>query len=88
MTKVLALLVTIAALAIPAVALADTNPGGISYDTLYGVAADNAQCGTQAGSGSFAAFGNFSEFGIHDFAGGANGYQTGLNNSSVCGNRP
>jgi len=85
MTKVLALLVTVAALAIPAVASADTNPGGISYDTLYGVAADNAQCGTQAGSGSFAFFGHFGD--RQNMSGGADGYQTGLNNSAVCGNR-
>jgi hypothetical protein len=41
-----------------------------------------AQCGTGAGSGSFGAFGQ-----DYNFAGGANGYQTGLNNSAVCGNR-
>jgi hypothetical protein len=87
MRKLVMLIVVMAALVFSGIALADTNPGGVSYDTLYGVASDNAQCGTQAGSGAFAAFGNFSEFGIHDFAGGANGYETGLNNSSVCGNR-
>jgi hypothetical protein len=86
MRKLVMLVVVMAALVFSGIALA-ANPGGISYDSLYGVAADNAQCGTAAGSGAFAAFGNFSEFGIHDFAGGADGYQTGLNNSSVCGNR-
>lgn len=42
-----------------------------------------AQCGSGAGSGSFGYFGK-----DKNMAGGANGYQTGLNNSAVCGNRP
>jgi len=42
----------------------------------------NAQCGTGAASGSFGAFGH-----DNNFAGGANGHLTGLNNSAVCGNR-
>jgi hypothetical protein len=42
----------------------------------------HAQCGSGAGSGAFGAFGQ-----VHNFAGGANGYQTGLNNSAVCGSR-
>ena len=82
------------ALAVPMAAGA-ANPAGISYDTLYGVAADNAQCGTQAGSGAFAYFGNFGyahDLGINnpgsDGEPGADGRQTGLNNSAVCGNRP
>ncbi len=41
-----------------------------------------AQCGTGAGSGAFGAFGK-----DNNFAGGANGTQTGLNNSALCGNR-
>jgi len=41
-----------------------------------------AQCGTGAGSGAFGAFGKG-----NNFAGGANGYQTGINNSAICGNR-
>lgn len=41
-----------------------------------------AQCGSGAGSGSFGYFGK-----DLNMAGGANGYQTGLNNSAVCGNR-
>ena len=84
MKKLFILAVVMAALVFSSVAFAG-NPGGVSYDTLYGVAADNAQCGTQAGSGSFAYFGNFGY--VHDMRGGADGYQTGLNNSSVCGNR-
>jgi hypothetical protein len=83
--KLFILSAVIAALVFSSVAFADTNPGGISYDMLYPVAPQSAQCGTAAGSGAFAAFGNFST--VHDFSGGADGYQTGLNNSSVCGNR-
>ncbi len=60
----------------------NSTPGGDRYNALYGVAADNAQCGTQAGSGAFGYFGK-----DNNLAGGANGPQTGINNSSVCGNR-
>lgn len=41
-----------------------------------------AQCGSGAGSGAFGFLGNG-----NNEAGGANGVQTGLNNSAVCGNR-
>lgn len=41
-----------------------------------------AQCGSGAGSGAFGYFGQ-----DLNMAGGADGYQTGLNNSAVCGNR-
>jgi hypothetical protein len=41
-----------------------------------------AQCGSGAGSGAFGYFGRG-----NNLAGGANGTQTGLNNSSICGNR-
>jgi acyl-homoserine lactone acylase PvdQ len=84
MNKLFILAAMISALAFSSVAFAD-NPAGINYDMLHSMPADNAQCGTAAGSGAFAAFGNFST--VHDFSGGADGYQTGLNNSSVCGNR-
>lgn len=51
----------------------------------YGTANPNAQCGSGAGSGAYAdQYGNFSFLGAQH---GANGYQTGINNSSVCGNR-
>jgi hypothetical protein len=85
MKKLFMLAAVIAALVFSSIASAVENPGGISYDTLYGTAPQSAQCGTAAGSGAFAAFGNFST--VHDFSGGADGYQTGLNNSAVCGNR-
>lgn len=61
----------------------NSEPGVERYEGLYGTAAANAQCGTSAGSGSFGYFGK----GLN-LAGGADGYQTGLNNSAVCGNRP
>jgi len=41
-----------------------------------------AQCGSGAGSGAFGILGK-----DNNLAGGADGQQTGLNNSSVCGNR-
>lgn len=41
-----------------------------------------AQCGSGAGSGAFGYLGKG-----QSMAGGANGTQTGLNNSAVCGNR-
>jgi len=41
-----------------------------------------AQCGSGAGSCAFGYFGK-----DNNLAGGADGHQTGLNNSSVCGNR-
>jgi hypothetical protein len=41
-----------------------------------------AQCGSGAGSGAFGFFGK-----DNNLAGGANGQQTGINNSAVCGNR-
>ena len=41
-----------------------------------------AQCGSGAGSGAFGYFGK-----DNNLAGGADGQQTGLSNSAVCGNR-
>ena len=42
-----------------------------------------AQCGSGAGSGAFGYFGGPD----NNLAGGADGQQTGVNNSAVCGNR-
>ncbi len=55
---------------------------GASSNGCGHAAAAGAQCGTGAGSGAFGAFGK-----DNNFAGGANGQQTGLNNSALCGNR-
>ena len=41
-----------------------------------------AQCGSGAGSGAFGYFGR-----DNNLAGGADGHATGVNNSSLCGNR-
>ena len=48
-----------------------------------------AQCGSGAGSGSFGFFGKNMNLGVKSDPAdpGANGQQTGLNNSAVCGNR-
>jgi hypothetical protein len=63
-------------------ALAANDYCGASANGCEHAAAAEAQCGTGAGSGAFGAFGK-----DNNFAGGANGEQTGLNNSALCGNR-
>jgi hypothetical protein len=72
---------TVGAMAVPAFAESN-NYCGSSANGCAAAAAAGAQCGTGASSGSFGAFGKG-----NNFAGGADGYQTGLNNSGVCGNR-
>jgi hypothetical protein len=95
--KILFAIVMVLALllvAAPMVARADgitppTPPGSEpGIDRYYAILAiadipSHAQCGSGAGSGAFGYFGKG-----NSMAGGANGYQTGLNNSAVCGNRP
>src|SRR5829696_4851946 len=81
------------ALAIPGIALAGTasaGPGGCTGADCYfanpgrqQAVEVGAQNGSGAGSGAFGAFtgpGN-------NFAGGDDGFQTGVNNSAVAGNR-
>lgn len=89
MKRFIAIAAVSAGLVVPASAAADPpNGGGYCGASANGCAAAQAagaQCGTGAGSGAFGAFGNFGY--IHDFSGGANGTQTGLNNSALCGNR-
>lgn len=89
-----------AVLALPAgAAAAPPNGGGYCGASANGCEAASeagAQCDTGAGSGAFGAFGTYGtgphDFGINnpgaDGAPGADGRQTGLNNSAVCGNRP
>lgn len=77
----IATLATVGAMAAPAFA-APNDYCGSSATGCASAAAAGAQCGTGAASGSFGAFGPG-----NDWAGGANGQQTGLNNSAVCGNR-
>jgi hypothetical protein len=71
-------------MAVPA--FADGSGGGdycgASANGCAQAGAVGAQCDSGAGSGAFGAFGK-----DNNFAGGANGQQTGLNNSAVCGNR-
>lgn len=79
------------ALTLPAAAGADpptpypgnSEPGIDRYNEISAHPNPDAQCGTGGGSGAFGYFGK----GMN-LAGGADGYQTGLNNSAVCGNRP
>jgi len=70
----------LAAFAVPSMAANDYC--GASANGCEHAAEAGAQCGTGAGSGAFGAFGK-----DNNFAGGANGQQTGLNNSALCGNR-
>lgn len=77
----------LAALVAPAAALAAGNstPGLDRYLNNPGrqqATEVGAQCGSGAGSGAFGYFGK-----DLNLAGGADGTQTGLNNSAVCGNR-
>lgn len=75
----------IGSLAAPALAAGNSTPGIDRYDNNPGrqqATEVGAQCGSGAGSGAFGYFGK-----DQNLAGGANGYQTGLNNSAVCGNR-
>lgn len=71
--------------AIPALAAGNSTPGIDRYDNNPGrqqAVEVGAQCGSGAGSGAFGYLGkDLNE------AGGADGQQTGLNNSAVCGNR-
>ena len=82
--RIIPVAIAAAAIAVPAAASAAPNP--------------DAQCGTGAGSGAFGYFGDHGTPGVHDMGQnqgqplvggtlGANGPQTGLNNSAVCGNR-
>jgi hypothetical protein len=94
MKKCLIAGIAAAILVVPSAAMADTPP---TYEQLQGNVPDSAQCGTGAGSGTFGWLGTFNDGTRHDFGEitendsnnvpGANGYQTGLNNSGVCGNR-
>jgi len=81
MKKPLITLGCIFALALPAIGLAGNSGTGAEYGTQPGFTVSNAntEC---AGHGAFGFFGK-----DNNLAGGANGEQTGLNNSGLCGNR-
>jgi len=75
----------LAGVAVPALAAGNSTPGIDRYNNNPGrqqATEVGAQCGSGAGSGAFGFFGQ-----DNNLAGGANGQQTGLNNSSICGNR-
>jgi hypothetical protein len=78
--SILAAMVT-GALALAPAAFAGNAGDGSDYGTQPGftVALEHTPC---AGHGAFGILGK-----DYNMAGGANGQQTGLNNSSLCGNR-
>jgi hypothetical protein len=82
---VIATLVMAGGMAVPALAAGNSTPGIDRYLNNPGrqqATEVGAQCGSGAGSGAFGYFGK-----DNNLAGGADGQQTGLNNSAVCGNR-
>lgn len=73
------------AMAVTAFAAGNSTPGIDRYLDNPGreqAGEVGAQCDSGAGSGAFGYFGK-----DLNMAGGADGAQTGLNNSAVCGNR-
>lgn len=77
--------IMLGSMAVPVLAAGNSTPGIDRYLDNPGrqqATEVGAQCGTGAGSGAFGFFGK-----DNNFAGGANGQQTGLNNSALCGNR-
>ena len=100
MKKSICLASVLGALALSTAALAGppTSPPGNSAPGIdryldnpgrQQATAVGAQCGSGAGSGAFGYFGKDNNLGIKSdpIDPGANGQQTGVNNSSVCGNR-
>jgi hypothetical protein len=78
-------IVSVLAFAASAYAAGNSTPGLERYLDNPGrqqATEVGAQCGSGAGSGAFGYFGK-----DNNLAGGADGQQTGLNNSSICGNR-
>jgi len=72
-------------LAVPVFAAGNSTPGLDRYLDNPGrqqATEVGAQCGSGAGSGAFGYLGK-----DESMSGGADGYHTGINNSSVCGNR-
>ena len=93
MKKVISVASVLGALVLSTAAFADqpTPPPGNSAPGIDRYLANpgrqqatavGAQCGSGAGSGAFGFFGK-----DNNLAGGADGHATGVNNSSVCGNR-
>jgi hypothetical protein len=75
------------ALAVPGIAFAaasSADTGGYCVKSANGCDTAFAH-GKGAGAGAFGAIGKGGE--VPNYAGGADGYQTGINNSSLVGNR-
>ena len=89
MTLAVAALIGLAGISSAHAAPGNSEPGINRYDEISSNPNSDAQCGTGGGSGSFGYFGKDMNLGIKSDPDdpGANGYQTGLNNSAVCGNR-
>ena len=91
MKKLIQLSVVLMGVTIAGTAFAQTGPGNstpgpdryLANPGRQQATEVGAQCGSGAGSGPFGFFGR-----DNSLAGGADGRQTGLNNSAVCGNRP
>lgn len=94
MKKFITIAAAAATLALPVAASAsNANQPGYGNHGSEQAASVGAQCGSGAGSGAFGAFGAHGDV-RHDNGQdsadgipGANGPATGLNNSSICGNR-
>src|SRR4051812_1647928 len=93
MKTIFAAAVVLGALASSAAfAAGNSTPGADRYENNPGrqqATEVGAQCGSGAGSGAFGYFGKDNNLGVKSDPTdpGANGQQTGLNNSAVCGNR-
>ncbi|HET6602551.1 MAG TPA: hypothetical protein VFG57_11355 [Gaiella sp.] len=81
MKKLILATACVCALAVPAVGVAGNSGDGSEYGTQPGFAVANANTPC-AGHGAFGYLGK-----DNNLAGGADGTQTGLNNSALCGNR-
>jgi hypothetical protein len=89
MKRLIAVLAVAAGLMVPVLLIPSGASAAYCDQSANGcssAAAAGAQCDTGAGSGAFGAFGDKGDV-AHDFRGGANGQQTGRNNSALCGNR-
>src|SRR5947208_5726475 len=80
------------ALSSGAFAAGNSTPGIDRYENNPGrqqATEVGAQCGSGAGSGAFGFFGKDNNLGVKSDPTdpGADGHQTGVNNSSICGNR-
>jgi hypothetical protein len=96
MKKMISFAIFVGALTMSGAAFAGNSGTGAEYGTQPGFAvsseaSQNKNCnGAASGHGSFGYFGKDNNLGIKSDPTdpGANGQQTGLNNSGVCGNRP